>query len=72
METFTEFWKAQDREQREKDVAAMTARDVSDALNKEVLSPRDFLTLLSLPRLRTSRPWPAAPTSLRPAISAAP
>ena len=33
METFTEFWKAQDREQREKDVAAMTARDVSDALN---------------------------------------
>ena len=47
METFTEFWKAQDREQREKDVAAMTARDVSDALNKEVLSPRDFLALLS-------------------------
>ena len=47
METFTEFWKAQDREQREKDVAAMTARDVSDALNKEVLSPRDFLVLLS-------------------------
>ena len=47
METFTEFWKAQDREQREKDVAAMTARDVSDALNKEVLSPRDFRALLS-------------------------
>lgn len=47
METFTEFWKTQDRETREKDAAAMTGADVLAAIQKEELTPRDFLALLS-------------------------
>ena len=47
METFTEFWKTQDRETRERDAAAMTGADVLAAIQKEELTPRDFLALLS-------------------------
>ena len=47
METFRSFWASLDREQREKDCAAMTADDVCHALNAEELTPRDFLALLS-------------------------
>lgn len=47
METFTEYWGACDRQQREADVAAMTASDVVDAINRDVPTPRDFLALLS-------------------------
>ncbi len=47
MSTFQEFWLALDREERERDCAAMTAEDVRRALAAEELAPRDFLALLS-------------------------
>lgn len=47
METFRSFWSSLDREQRERDCAAMTADDVCHALAADELTPRDFLALLS-------------------------
>lgn len=44
---FEDFWLTLDREQREKDCAAMTADDVRRALAAEETTPRDFLALLS-------------------------
>ena len=70
METFRSFWASLDREQREKDCAAMTADDVCHALNAEELTPRDFLALLSpaMP-LQAAEGLPATPQAAVDALS---